>query len=61
MAAISALQEKFSEIGKDAKFDGSTVQLQKEYDKLSAKLDNLAEKEKRRWLPVVHLLVKALL
>lgn len=47
MAAISALQEKFSEIGKDAKFDGSTVQLQKEYDKLSAKLDNLAEKEKK--------------
>lgn len=47
MAAISALQEKFSEIGKDAKFDGSTVQLQKEYDKLSAKLDNLSEKEKK--------------
>lgn len=47
MEAISALQEKFSEIGKDAKFDGSTVQLQKEYDKLSAKLDNLAEKEKK--------------
>lgn len=47
MAAISALQEKFSEIGKDAKFNGSTVQLQKEYDKLSAKLDNLAEKEKK--------------
>lgn len=47
MAAISALQEKFSEIGKDAKFEGSTVQLQKEYDKLSAKLDNLAEKEKK--------------
>ena len=47
MAAISELQEKFSEIGKDAKFDGSTVQLQKEYDKLSAKLDNLAEKEKK--------------
>lgn len=47
MAAISALQEKFSEIGKDAKFDGSTVQLQKEYDKLSTKLDNLAEKEKK--------------
>lgn len=47
MAAISALQEKFSEIGKDANFDGSTVQLQKEYDKLSAKLDNLAEKEKK--------------
>lgn len=47
MAAISALQEKFSEIGKDAKFDGSTVQLQKEYDKLFAKLDNLAEKEKK--------------
>lgn len=47
MAAISALQEKFSEIGKDAKFDGSTVQLQKEYDKLSEKLDNLAEKEKK--------------
>lgn len=47
MAAISALQEKFAEIGKDAKFDGSTVQLQKEYDKLSAKLDNLSEKEKK--------------
>lgn len=47
MAAISALQEKFSEIGKDAKFNGSTVQLQKEYDKLSAELDNLAEKEKK--------------
>lgn len=47
MAAISALQEKFSEIGKDAKFEGSTVQLQKEYDKLSAKLDNLSEKEKK--------------
>lgn len=47
MAAISALQEKFSEIGKDAKFEGSTVQLQKEYDKLFAKLDNLAEKEKK--------------
>ncbi len=47
MAAISALQEKFSEIGKDAKFDGSTVQLQKEYEKLSAKLDNLSEKEKK--------------
>lgn len=47
MAAISALQEKFSEIGKDAKFDGSTVQLQKEYEKLSSKLDNLAEKEKK--------------
>ena len=47
MSAISALQEKFSEIGKDAKFEGSTVQLQKEYDKLSAKLDNLAEKEKK--------------
>ena len=47
MAAISALQEKFSEIGKDAKFDGSTAQLQKEYDKLSAKLDNLSEKEKK--------------
>ena len=47
MAAISALQEKFSKIGKDAKFDGSTVQLQKEYDKLSAKLDNLSEKEKK--------------
>lgn len=47
MAAISALQEKFSEIGKDAKFDGSTAQLQKEYDKLSAKLDNLLEKEKK--------------
>lgn len=47
MAAISALQEKFSEIGKDAKFEGSTVQLQKEYDKISAKLDNLAEKEKK--------------
>lgn len=47
MAAIGALQEKFSEIGKDAKFEGSTVQLQKEYDKLSTKLDNLAEKEKK--------------
>jgi hypothetical protein len=47
MAAISALQEKFSEIGKDTKFEGSTVQLQKEYDKLSAKLDNLSEKEKK--------------
>lgn len=47
MAAISALQEKFAEIGKDAKFEGSTVQLQKEYDKLSAKLDNLSEKEKK--------------
>lgn len=47
MAAISALQEKFSEIGKDAKFEGSTVKLQKEYDKLSAKLDNLSEKEKK--------------
>lgn len=47
MSAISALQEKFSEIGKDAKFEGSTVQLQKEYEKLSAKLDNLSEKEKK--------------
>lgn len=47
MAAISALQEKFSEIGKDAKFEGPNVQLQKEYDKLSTKLDNLAEKEKK--------------
>ena len=47
MAAISALQEKFAEIGKDSKFDGSTVQLQKEYDKLSVKLDNLSEKEKK--------------
>lgn len=47
MAAISTLQEKFSEIGKDTKFEGSTVQLQKEYDKLSAKLDNLSEKEKK--------------
>lgn len=47
IAAISELQKKFADIGKDTNFSGSTSELQKEYDKLSAKLDKLSEKEQK--------------
>lgn len=47
MDAISELQKKFSDIGKDTNFSGSTSELQKEYDKLSTKLDKLSEKEQK--------------
>lgn len=47
MDAISELQKKFADIGKDTNFSGSTSELQKEYDKLSTKLDKLSEKEQK--------------
>ena len=40
-------RKKFADIGKDTNFIGSTSELQKEYDKLSTKLDKLSEKEQK--------------
>lgn len=47
LEAIKELQSKFSNIGKGTQFNGSLSSLEKEYDKLSAKLDKLAEREQK--------------
>lgn len=47
LEAIKELQSKFSNIGKGTQFNGNLSSLEKEYDKLSAKLDKLAEREQK--------------
>lgn len=47
LEAIKELQSKFSDIGKGTQFNGNLSSLEKEYDKLSAKLDKLAEREQK--------------
>lgn len=47
LEAIKELQNKFSNIGKGTQFNGNLSSLEKEYDKLSAKLDKLAEREQK--------------
>lgn len=47
LGAIKELQSKFSDIGKGTQFNGNLSSLEKEYDKLSAKLDKLAEREQK--------------
>lgn len=47
LEAIKELQSKFSNIGKGTQFNGNLSGLEKEYDKLSAKLDKLAEREQK--------------
>lgn len=47
LEAIKELQSKFSDIGKGTTFNGNLSSLEKEYDKLSAKLDKLAEREQK--------------
>lgn len=47
LKAIKELQSKFSDIGKGTQFNGNLSSLEKEYDKLSAKLDKLAEREQK--------------
>lgn len=47
LEAIKELQNKFSDIGKGTQFNGNLSSLEKEYDKLSAKLDKLAEREQK--------------
>lgn len=46
-SAIKELSGKFSEAGKEFKFNGNFDQLQKQSDKLSASLGNLLEKQKK--------------
>lgn len=47
LEAIKELQSKFSDIGKGTQFNGNLSSLEKEYDKLSTKLDKLAEREQK--------------
>ena len=47
LEAIKELQSKFSDIGKGTQFNGNLSSLEKEYDKLSAKLDKFAEREQK--------------
>lgn len=47
LEAIKELQSKFSDIGKGTQFNGNLSSLEKEYDKLSVKLDKLAEREQK--------------
>lgn len=47
LEAIKELQNKFSNIGKGTQFNGNLSSLEKEYDKLSVKLDKLAEREQK--------------
>lgn len=47
LEAIKELQSKFSDIGKGTQFNGNLSSLEKEYDKLSTKLDKLVEREQK--------------
>lgn len=47
LEAIKELQSKFSDIGKGTQFNGNLSSLEKEYDKLSTKLDKLSEREQK--------------
>lgn len=47
LEAIKELQSKFSDVGKGTQFNGNLSSLEKEYDKLSDKLDKLAEREQK--------------
>lgn len=47
LEAVKELQKKFTDIGKGTTFNGNLSDLEKQYNKLSAELDKLSEKEQK--------------